>query len=349
MLNWRQTYELARVRVKLFFREPEAVFWVLVFPLVLAMILGWAFKQRPVEAQKIAVLSPTAAGVEVQPLLASLRGDAQLLIETIASAEDGERKLRYGHIAALVLPGPPLKLRYDPGRPEAAITSLRVEQALRRALAGAPAKVFEVEEVHETGSRYIDWLFPGLLGMNLMGTGIWGIGFALADMRQKKLLRRYLVTPMRKTSLLASFLCSRLVFLVLELSTLGAFAFLVLGVPMRGNVASFAVACLLGMLTFASAGLLIVSRARTLEAVSGIMNLFMMPMWLLSGVFFAYDRFPEAAHPFIRLLPLTALNDALRAIVLEGASLASLWMELGVLGAWAAVSFVLALKIFRWE
>lgn len=236
-------------------------------------------------------------------------------------------------------------LRYDPQRPESEIARLRVEEALQPR--EAPPVIREPIEI--PGSRYIDWLFPGLLGMNLMGTGIWAIGFAIADMRQKKLLRRFLVTPMRRSSFLASFILSRGVFLVFELAVLLTFALTVLGVPLAGSFVTFALVCVFGSLAFAGLGLLVSSRAKTIEGVSGLMNVIMLPMWLFSGVFFSYEKFPEAAIPAIRALPLTALNDALRGVMLQGAGVLDLTLELGILLSWGVVSFAVALRVFRWK
>ena len=334
-------FELTKMRVLLFIREPEAVFWVLVFPLVLAIILGWAFKDRGPE--------PTSVGVVIaeanrEAVLARFETVENLEVKSFTTEEEGNVALRHGRVGALWIEGSPPTLRLDPQRPEAELTRLRTLLAW----VDAPPE-FQLEEVEETGNRYIDWLFPGLLGMNLMGTGIWGIGFAIAEMRQKKLLRRFLVTPMRRSSFLFSFILSRGVFLGFELVVLVLFAIFVLDVPLRGSVIAFAGTCLAGTLSFAALGILIASRAQTMEGVSGIMNLVMMPMWLFSGVFFSYDRFPEAIHPFLKLLPLTALNDSLRAIMLEGAPFTEVVGPLGLLGLWCAVTFAIALRIFRWE
>ena len=182
-----------------------------------------------------------------------------------------------------------------------------------------------------------------------MGTGLWSVGYALADMRQKRLLRRFLVTPMRKSSFLLSFILARGVFLVFEVSVLTLFAVFVLGVPLRGSLLGFALLCALGMLTFASIGLLVAARARTLEGVSGLMNATMVPMWLFCGVFFAYERYPDAVQPIIKVLPLTSLNDALRALMLDGAGIASLGPQLAMQVAWSLLAFLAAIRLFRWE
>lgn len=340
----QELIELTKVRVFSFLREPEAVFWVLFFPLILAIVLGWAFASRAPSPEVVGVLTSETT----TPLVERLGADVGLRVETFDDAEHALAELARGDIVVLISrddPSMPPRLRYDPDRPESELARLRVERALD---ADASSRVV-LEAAEIPGSRYIDWLFPGLLGMNLMGTGIWGIGFAIAEMRQKRLLRRFLVTPMRRSSFLASFVISRGIFLVFEVAILVTFALTVLGVPLTGPVAAFVATCLLGTLAFAALGLLVASRARTMEGVSGLMNLIMLPMWLFSGVFFSYEKFPEAALPAIRALPLTALNDALRAVMLDGRGLLELTREFAVLSVWGVVAFVVALKVFRWK
>ena len=302
------------------------------------MVLGWAFTERGT-AEELVGVDPSVP----ESLVERLEQAPGLRVVRLDSAEDAEARLGRGAIAVWVVHGEDgAALRLDPERPESELTRLRIEEALGEA-PGLP-----VVSVSSRGARYIDWLFPGLLGMNLMGTGIWGIGFAIADMRQKKLLRRFLVTPMRRSSFLGSFILSRGVFLFFELLILVGFALGVLGVPLAGSLALFALTCLTGTLAFAGLGLLVASRAATIEGVSGMMNFIMLPMWLFSGVFFSYEKFPTAVLPVIRLLPLTALNDALRGVMLEGRGIAGVATELVVLLAWGVITFLLALRIFRW-
>jgi ABC-type multidrug transport system permease subunit len=203
--------------------------------------------------------------------------------------------------------------------------------------------------MREPGSRYIDFLIPGLLGMNLMGSAIWGLGFAIVDARRKKLMKRLIVTPMPRHYYLLSFVLSRLTLLVAEVGVLLGFGVLAFGVPVRGSWLALAGLCVLGSLSFSALGLLIASRAQTVEAASGLMNVTMMPMWILSGVFFSAQRFPDVVQPLIKALPLTAVIDALRANMLQGANLAQVAPEIGVLAAWLVVCFALALKLFRWR
>ncbi len=238
---------------------------------------------------------------------------------------------------------------FDPTRPDARIARLEVDDAIQRSAGRKDPVAFRESEIHEKGSRYIDFLLPGILGLNLMGTGIWGIGFSIVNARLKKTLKVMVATPMRKSDFLLAQIGSRFVFLILELVLILAFGVVAFQVPIRGSLAVLGLTAALGSLAFAGMGLLVASRARTLEAANGLMNLVMVPMWLLSGVFFSSERFPDAAQPFIKALPLTALNDALRAVMLEGKGLPAIGGMLAVLVAWALVSFASALKIFRWQ
>jgi ABC transporter DrrB family efflux protein len=334
--------QLTWVRILLFVREPEAMFWVVLFPVILSLVLSFAFKDRPVGDARIGIV----AGSITEETLQALQAGDDLEIVVFDSRKDAERKLRSGAVTALVLPGP--VVRYDPTRTEAELAHLRVDAALQRDAAGTAARI-GTEQVSEHGSRYIDFLIPGLLGLNLMSTGIWGTGYALVDWRQKKLLKRFLVTPMRRTSFLLAQMLSRFVFLIVEVLVIALFGVFILQVPFRGSLATFALLCVLGALSFTGLGLLIASRARTVEGVSGLMNFVMMPMWLFSGVFFSYENFPQVFHPFIKLLPLTALNDSLRALMLEGDVLTSLVPEMAVMIIWTVVAFFLALRVFRWQ
>lgn len=347
-------WQLTLVRFREFIRQPEAVFWTFVFPILLAVGLGLAFRSRAPDQVKIAVVSSGDGAGAATAIGRALAGDSTLdvrLMDDSAAA----RALRTGKIAMIIEPKsatfPPgaVVYAYDFDRPESRNARLLVDRALQREAGRAdPVQVAE-RRVTEKGSRYIDFVIPGLLGMNLLGSGIWGIGFGVVDARSKKLLKRFMATPMSRTEFLLSFLLSRLVFLVLEVITLVGFGALAFGVPLRGSLVELGVICLVAALAFGALGLLVASRAKTIEGVSGLMNLVMMPMWIFSGVFFSSANFPDVVQPVIKALPLTSVNDALRANMLEGTPLAALGLEMFIISAWLVVSFVLALKLFRWR
>jgi len=261
------------------------------------------------------------------------------------------QQLRTGKAALLIVPRADggVEYRFDPDRPDARAARLEADDALQRAAGRSDPVASTEQRIREPGSRYVDFVVPGLLGLNLMGSGIWGLGFAIVDARKKRLLKRLVATPMSRSQYLASFLLSRLTLLVVEVGVLLGFAMLVFGVPVRGSPLAVLAICLLAALTFGAIGLLIASRAQTIEGVSGLMNLVMLPMWIFSGVFFSASRFPDALQPAIQLLPLTAVNDALRGVMLEGSGLAAQGGELAVLAGWMVLGFALALRLFRWR
>ena len=334
--------QLTLVRFREFWREPEAIFWVFVFPVLLAAGLGLAFRNRPPDVLKVAAVTPELAR--------SLRQEKLLDVERL-SAPAAEEALRTGKVALLAAPGPggAVVYRYDDTNPEGRTARMLADRAIERAAGRADPVASSDRLMREPGSRYIDFLLPGLLGMNLMGSAIWGMGFAIVDARRKKLMKRLVATPMPRHYYLLSFVLARLLLLVVEVGVLLGFGAWVFQVPVRGSIPDLAVLCVLGSLAFSALGLLIASRAKTIEAASGLMNTAMMPMWIASGVFFSAQRFPGVLQPMIRALPLTAVIDALRANMLQGANLAQVAPQLGVLGAWLVVCFTLALKLFRWR
>jgi ABC-2 type transport system permease protein len=336
-------HQLTLARYREFVRQPEALFWVFAFPVLLAFGLGFAFREKPPERTPIGVWGPNAAS------LARTLADSPALRVRVYDQSAGKEALRTGRISLLVEGDAPPRFHFDPTRPESRIALLEADGVLQRAAGRRDPLAVQRVESTEQGSRYIDFLIPGLLGLNLMGTGMWGVGFSIATARMQKLLKRLVATPMRKSDYLLSHMLSRLVFLVLEVIVVVGFGWIVFGVAVRGSIAALAFVSVLGALTFGAIGLLGASRAQTLEGVSGIMNFIMVPMWVLSGVFFSVERFPDAAQPWIRALPLTALNDALRAIINEAQPLAALWVEVAILLAWGVGSFVVALMIFRWK
>jgi ABC-type multidrug transport system permease subunit len=380
--------QLVLSRLREFYREPEAVFWVYGFPILMVVTLGIAFRDQPVEQIHVDVVT----GPQAESTAFALRADKRFVIAT-NDADTCRRRLRTGKTAIVISPRPetgreaggegqatadtqsesspqptpprpnPLPVGegtaggqpaagftylFDPTRPDSLLARNAVDDVLQRAVGRLDKAVVWDEKFSEPGGRYVDFLVPGLLGMSLMGGGLWGVGFVIVDMRLRKLLKRFLATPMKKSHFLTGIMLSRLTFLIPEVLVLLIFSRVAFGVVIQGSFAAVLALILLGAGSFAGLGLLIASRAKTIEAVSGLMNLIMLPMWILSGIFFSSDRFPEAAQPLIKLLPLTMLIDALRAVMQDGTSLAAMTTQLLGLAAWGSVSFVLALKWFRW-
>jgi ABC-2 type transport system permease protein len=340
-LDESSLYQLTSTRFRLFLREPEAIFWVFIFPILLAVGLGIAFRNRPADVLPVGATTPQ--------LTQALAADKSLNATTMDEAA-GTHALAIGTIALLAIQQPDgVVYKYDSTNPDARNARLLADRAIQSAAGRRDPVASQNEFVHETGARYIDFVVPGLLGMNLMGSAIWGMGFAIVEARQKKLLKRLVASPMPRWQFMASFILSRLVMLVIEVIVFVGFARIAFGVPVRGSLLDLGIICLITSLAFSSLGLLVASRAKTMEAASGLMNLVMLPMWILSGVFFSATRFPAIIQPLVRALPLTAAIDALRSNMLQGVALPHLAVPLATLLAWLIVPFVVAMKIFRWR
>ncbi len=340
-LSESSLFQLTAVRFLLFLREPEAVFWIFIFPILLAVGLGIAFRNRPPDVLPVGATTP-----QLTQALAAGKGLKATTFDQIA----GTHALAVGDILLLAIQNPGgVVYKYDDTNPDARIARLLADRAVQAAAGRRDAVRAANELVHETGSRYIDFVVPGLLGMNLMGSAMWGLGFSIVEARQKKLLKRMVASPMPRWQYLAGYVLSRLAMLVIEVVVFLGFARLVFGVPFRGSLWQLGILCVLTSLAFSALGLLVASRAKTMEAVSGLMNLVMLPMWILSGVFFSASRFPAIIQPAVRALPLTAAIDTMRGNMLQGTTLAQMAAPLAILTAWLIVPFAVSLRIFRWR
>jgi ABC-type multidrug transport system permease subunit len=334
-------YQLTITRFRLILREPEAIFWIFIFPILLAVGLGIAFRNRPADVLQV--------GATTTQLTQALAADKGLTAATMDEA-DGVHALATGNILLLAIQTPDgVAYKYDDTNPDARNARLLADRAVQTAAGRRDAVHAQNQLVHETGSRYIDFVVPGLLGMNLMGSAMWGLGFSIVEARQKKLLKRLVASPMPRWQYLMSFLLSRLAMLVIEVLVFLGFAKVAFGVPFRGSLWELGFLCILTSMAFSAIGLLVSSRAKTMEAVSGLMNLVMLPMWILSGVFFSASRFPAVLQPIVRALPLTAAIDAMRGNMLQGVPLSHLTAPVCVLLAWLVVPFAVSLRIFRWR
>jgi ABC-2 type transport system permease protein len=348
--TWRdaQIVQLVLVRFREFLREPEALFWVFIFPVLLTAGLGLAFRSKPADVAMVAVV---AAPGHAPPDIEALLSKSKSVVAHTMTTDSAMEALRTGKVALVAIEDSAgrVSYRYDQARDESRLARLIVDDALQHAAGRVEPVSTSDDYVTALGSRYVDFLVPGLLGMNLLGSGVWGLGFALVDLRRKRLLKRLVATPMSRAQFFASFLVSRLVVLSVEVVALVGFGVLVFHVPLRGSLGGLFFIAVFGALSFSGLGLLVGTRAKTVEAVSGLANAIMLPMWVLSGTFFSASHFPDVMQPFVRALPLTAVNDALRANMLQGAGLSAVMPQLAVIAAWIILCYGVALKLFRWR
>ena len=353
--------QLILTRLREFYREPSAVFWVYVFPLLMTLTLGLAFRADPKPHYDVTIVESDNSRLVVERLRSDERGrftirelpyeKARRLLRTgktdlvLITAEEGSASAAPPSSDGLAA----VRFWFDPRNQNSSLARIAVDDFLQRAEGRKDVFLSNTKIMDEPGGRYIDFLIPGLICMNLMGSGLWGVGFAVVDLRIRGLLKRLFATPMRRRDFLLATMISRMCFLIPELLMVILFARFVFGVQIFGNLWLVAGLILLGSFQFAGIGLLVASRAKTIETVSGLMNLVMLPNWIFAGIFFSSSKFPAAMQALVQALPLTPLVDALRAVMLEGAGPITILPQLGVILLWTFGSFALALRFFRWN
>lgn len=344
--------ELVKARLREFYREPAIVFWVFGFPLLMAVGLGVAFRSKDAIVPLVAVVVEEGEAPHhlESALLKSDKVKAKKLSQAEARAQLSRTKVDLvvdvGNEGDV---GDDAEFLFDPKQESGPVAKLITNNVLQEAAGRKDLLQTRDVTVQEKGSRYIDFLIPGLIGMNLMGSSMWGVGFNLVVARKRKLLRRYAVTPMRRLHFLLSYFASRALFLVVELSLLVAFGMAMFGTEVQGGIASLFCVAVMGAAAFAGISLMIGARLDNTETANGWMNFVQLPMYVLSGTFFAYERFPSFMHAPIELLPLTALVNGVRSVYNEGATVVQLLPELGVMAFWCLLGFGVALRTFRWQ
>ncbi len=344
-------WRLTQMRLRELAREPGTLFWIFGFPLLLTLGLGFAFRGSSGARPAVGVVAPFP-----EPWAAAI-GAAGFPVRRLPEAE-ARHALATGALALAVFAPPPgaledgdagaVRYAFDPMRPGARLARLEVDRALQRAWGRVDPVAVRDERQSAPGTRYVDFLVPGLIGMNVMQGSLWGVGWAIVNLRVRKLLKRLLATPMRRWQLLVAFMLARLVVVPIETTSLLVFARLVFGVRVAGSLPALAAVATLGALSFGGLAILVSSRAQNVESVTGLINTVMIPMFITSGVFFSNAHFPTVLQPLVAALPLSALNQALRAVVIDGAGLAALASPCAILVAWGAVGYAVGLRAFRW-
>ncbi|HEX2656728.1 MAG TPA: ABC transporter permease, partial [Polyangia bacterium] len=314
MLKQSPLFLLTMARVRSFLREPGAVFWTFGFPLLITVALGMAFREQGPPRSVIALVD----GPRAAALRDALAAEPSVAAE-IMPAEQAAARLRAARVLLVVDGGTdlagPIVYRFDPSRPDALAARRAIDDTLQRQAGRKPVLPTRDETAVARGGRYVDWMVPGLLGMQLLSGALWGTAWTIVNARQRKLLKRLAATPMKRGHFLLSFRLAGLLFVPLQVVLLFAFARLAFGVRIQGNLLSVLGLSLFGSWSFAGLGLLCAARAENTETANGLVNLVTMPMFILCGVFFSSAKFPGLLQPLIRLLPLSAFNEALRHVV----------------------------------
>jgi ABC-type multidrug transport system permease subunit len=335
-------------RLRTCYRDPAVLFWMFVFPVLAMLALGLAFRPGVPGPFTVGVLGSDAR------VKAAVASAPELQVRVLADADEADRALGRGEVGLVVVAADPPRYRFDPTRESALIARLLVDRQLLAASGRPPVHVV-LEPVDRPGIRYVDFFVPGLIGMQYMNTLLLGVGYSLVEMRARRMLRRFVVTPMPRYQLLLAQLTSRLFLAWIMSAWLLAIGHFVFGVQIRGSLLDVALLVLLGGFAFAGISLAVAARLTSSETALGVVTVISVPMVLFSGVFFSSSGFPFSTSgmpDWIRVpasvLPLTIFNDSLRALVNEGDRLASMPGAVAALAAWGLVPFVIALRTFKW-
>jgi ABC-2 type transport system permease protein len=352
------------------FRQPEVLFWGVIFPILMALGLGIAFTQKANVEKHIAVIvnqQQPSSDLQFEDFLKNRtekikennKNEYKLVIKdkklgntTFFFQEVNWKEatilLKRGEISLIVEETTNgIKYHFDPVSPDGQLTYL----ALSRLVQNKETYNDEsnVEPLTVKGTRYIDFFIPGLIAMGVMMSSVWGSSFGIIDRRAKKLLRRMIATPMKKSHFLISLLVGRTTMNFLEACLLFFFAYLVFGITIQGSVLALILIFLVSNFAFAGIAFLISSRTASTEAGNGLINAVLTPMIVLSGIFFSYHNFPDVIIPIIKILPLTLLADSVRSIFIEGAGFQEIAIPFFVLTGMGIVFFSLGLKMFKWH
>jgi len=339
-------YHLVMARLRELYREPGVLFWVFGFPLLLALCLGLAFRGQRGEPVPLGFDRQAPESARLERLLA----EDPAIRAVFLTRDELEQALLRGEILAAIT--------YADGRPQIALDEAREGARLARELArrilqrgAGMVEPLVISERFLTlpGTRYIDFLLPGLLGVNLMGSSLWGVGWTIVQARSRKQLKRLAATPMARSHYMISQLMARAILMLAEVAGLLLFGVLLFKFPLRGSLAGLLAIASSGAVCFTGIACLLASRTERNEVISGLMNVVMLPMYVLSGVFFARSRFPDFLQGVIEWLPLSLLNDALRGLLLENQPLLTFLPQLAVLWLTGLVCFAIALRFFRWK
>lgn len=364
-----QLFMLIKAHFLEIIREPAVLFWGVVFPILMAWGLGIAFTKKTDLTRNVAIVRyyGTEHNADSSRLFNFLQKNAekkgqgyQIVLKnqklgnlsvtfTETSWPEAYKLLKKGNIAMIIEDHvDDIKYHFDPANSEALSLYQQVSNLFLYGPGAYAATESEIRPLTLSGTRYIDFLLPGLLCMGIMMSCTWGISYTLIDRRSKKLLRRMVATPMKKTNLLIALITARFTMNVVEGIILFLFAWFFFHVQIQGSILALIVIFLAGNIAFSGIAILLSSHTANPEVGNGIINAVVTPMMVLSGVFFSYHNFPDWSIPVIRHLPLTMLADAMRSVFNEGVGLASVYKEAVILTVTGIVCFIAGLKIFKW-
>ncbi len=341
--------EQIKCRYREFRREPSAFFWVMFMPVLFMIGLGFAFSSPHFETYGIGYIKSSGATPWVETIEATLTKDPQVKLRTETETELQKLMMR-GEIALILKIPADQNITYelDTANPEAVRAQRHVDDVLQRASGRKDSIGTTVDSIKVEGGRYVDFLIPGLLGLSIMTSSLFGVGMTIVSNRKENLLKRYLATPLRAYEYIISHLFGRMMVLTAEFFAVMITGWLIFHFKVYGSWPSFVLFSILGAGAFTSIALLCAARTKSIPMISGLTNMISLPMMMLSGVFFSKNNFPDWLRHVTNFLPLTALNDGLRKIALEGLSIQNLGFETAVLSAYLIIPALITARLFKW-
>lgn len=337
----RTIWQFFLMRVRLLSRQREILFFIFVLPLMLMTGLALAFRDQTGPEVKAVVVGDPA-------LAERLGADRTLVVESVATEAEAELRVRRGQVDALVLPGQPPRVVVTEGRPESKLAQLMVTDALERLDGRRPPAQVAVSHVRGAGTRYIDFLIPGMIGYQLLAHGLFSLGVLLVEMRVGRMLRRLKVSTVSRFHMLLGLVLGQLFQSLTEAAVMLGAAYVLFGVRCVGSLPLFLGFTVLSTICFGGIAVAMGARPRSMEMFQSVSHVMLMPVVLVSGVFFSAERFPAAIQPFLKLIPSRAAIDGMRAIFTEGAGLGDVLMPGLVVAAWGALAFIFGVRAFRW-
>jgi ABC-2 type transport system permease protein len=380
MNSWLRLKQLWQLIVALFreiIREPGVLFWGILFPILMSLGLGLAFTKKADVVRKVAIINSSEVRLsETGPTVVSdflqkrcekntqedkeswqwryiIKDDKlgnSIFLFYSMSWKEAMQLLKRGTINVILLEANgALEYHFDPMNPDAQLTYLKLENTIGKGDALPLNNNSEIKPLTVTGTRYIDFLVPGLITMGVMMSCMWGISYGIIEKRSKKLLRRLVATPMKKSHFLIALIAVRIAMNFIESTALFLFSLFAFKITIQGDISALILMFLAGNIAFAGIAVLVSSHTSNTEVGNGLINFVVFPMMVLSGIFFSYQNFPEWSLPVIRNLPLTMLTDGMRSIFNEGAGYHEVAMPILILISIGVLFFTAGLKIFKWH
>jgi ABC-type multidrug transport system permease subunit len=348
-------------------REPAVLFWGIVFPILMSLGLGVAFTGKPDVMHHIAIVGHVPHKLDSLITMhgkPEMKDDGKIVMVTLSSPKVGNTifhfhsmddrealvQLKRGRINMIIGNSDgEIRYNFDPSNPESQLIYYKLSTVIANHDLLTTESLQSIEPLTVRGTRYIDFLVPGLIALGVISSSMWGISYSIIERRSKKLLRRMIATPMRKSNFLIAMITVRTVMNIFEAGLLVLFTWLVFGITIQGNIPALFTVFIAGNIAFAGIAVLVSSNTSKTEVGNGLINLVTMPMMVLSGIFFSYHNFPDWSISFIQKLPLTMMADGMRSIFNEGAGWAEISIPSAVMFLTGTLFFTAGVKIFKWH